>query len=90
MAKNEQAPQQAQHRERAEIQQCVDEGTELRGWKTQALIKDIKQATSLILDAAGRHSACKRWFRWNSARLLPAISLAKTTAVESEKRDDLV
>jgi hypothetical protein len=95
MYKNEQARlQQVMHHERAEIQQCVDEGNELRAGETQRKRDFCKSMETLNKDLADllmqqEDIRLQKMISVESAPVLLSYFLAKTTAVESEKRDDL-
>jgi hypothetical protein len=92
--KNEDARlQQGMHQERAEIQQCVDEGKGLRAGESQHKRDFCKRMETLNKELADllmqrEEMRLQKMIAVESAPVLLSHSLAKTTAVESENRDD--
>jgi chromosome segregation ATPase len=94
MYKNEQARlEQVMQQERAEIQQCVDEGNELRAGESQRKRDFCKSMDTLNKNLADllmqqEDIRLQKMIAVESAPVLLSYFLAKTSAVESENRDD--
>jgi chromosome segregation ATPase len=94
MYKNEQARlEQVMQQERAEIQQCVDEGNELRAGESQRKRDFCKSMDTLNKNLADllmqqEDIRLQKMIAVESAPVLLSYFLAKTSAAESENRDD--